>query len=131
MNVINFDKEKINYLFENHVLPIMKKNFFIHDFYRKDDESIFVIEKSNIYFVFLKYLKPGTKTDKITIDESLSDNNDYMVAPRKRVSHGEWYIEKIKLDAHNKYELLREKMNSTKIQLNNETIISELKKYIK
>lgn len=128
MSVLSFNKEKSNMLFYENILPLMQKNFYIYDFFKNDNEAIFIIKKKNKHIVYLKYYQQGTITDKLTVEESAKESK---IIPHHRVSNGQWYIEKIKPDILNKYERLRDKLKKNHKKLDENYIIEELKYYMK
>lgn len=88
--IIDFEGYKSTDQFENQVLPLLNSTNTTFSFYREQLESLVVLQKHPLFFVFLAYIPNGHHTHLPTLQQSMQNE---IGEPRE--SLGEWVVETI------------------------------------
>lgn len=88
--IIDLDKFKADENFKNNIIPLMKKTNTPFTFYKEEFESLVILEKQPLFFVFLTFVPTGHHTHLPTLDQSMKNEQG-----EPRESEGEWVVDTI------------------------------------
>ena len=90
--ICNFETFKQEKLFQDSILPLLKKEFHINDYILENDQAFLILATEGNTFVFLTYYPHGKMCRKITVEQSLMKSETTL---KTHESKGDWYVEQI------------------------------------
>ncbi|MDA1674947.1 MULTISPECIES: hypothetical protein [Bacillus cereus group] len=88
--IIDFEGYMSSDKFENGVINTMQTTNTPFSYYREGFESLVILERQPLFFVFLTYIPTGHHTHLPTLEQSMKNENGH---PRQ--STGEWVVDTI------------------------------------
>ncbi|MFP3727095.1 hypothetical protein U8V72_18115 [Priestia filamentosa] len=88
--IIDFEGYLSSDKFENGVLTTMRATNTLFSYYKEGFESLIILERQPLFFVFLTYIPSGHHTHLPTLEQSMKNENG-----QPRQSAGEWVVDTI------------------------------------
>lgn len=88
--IIDFEGYMSSDKFENGVIPTIRTTNTPFSYYKEGFESLIILERQPLFFVFLRYVPTGHHTYLPTLEQSMQNQHG-----NPRQSSGEWVVETV------------------------------------